>query len=221
MKYLYIWKNLKFKTMKKLLLLLMIIPMIGFGQQLEIFEKDLDFCNRLEMYLLDPTDSVSPVQLIELLACAARHKNSDFLDILQEHQYFEEGMLKEKKNFGIGGECEHLEEFSMFLSKGPKSNRDIKTLNRYISSWSNIQADYVSPMIPFGGKEYIKVSLYDRTRNDEGLDIGDTGRTLLFTNVERGSNNWMVIMHPERLQKAVHKFFKKEKNWHFDKYPKK
>ena len=75
MKYLYIWKNLKFKTMKKLLLLLMIIPMIGFGQQYPT--NDLDLCNHLASYLDDPNiwsdeskaDGVSPVQLIDLLAC--------------------------------------------------------------------------------------------------------------------------------------------------------
>ena len=200
--------------MKKLLLLLMIIPMIGFGQR-----DSSDFQSCYHVYYSE--EPYTPVQLIDLLACAARHKNSDFLDILQNLHEELKSMDLYSDDGTANLTCEHLEEFSMFLIKGPTSNRDIKTLNRYISSWSNIEADYVSPMIPFGGKEYIKVSLYDRTRNDEGLDIGDTGRTLLFTNGERGSNYWMVIMHPERLQKAVHKFFKKEKNWHFDKYPKK
>ena len=216
MKYLYIWKNLKLKTMKKLLLLLMIIPMIGFGQQQT---NDLDLCDQLVSYLDtwdgDQVDGVSPVQLIDLLACASRHKDSEFLNVVDAYQYSGDIMSTDQL------QCDHLREFSEMLDLGPKSNSDIKKLNKYIASWSNVTADYVSPMIPFGGKEYIKVSLYDNTRDDNGGEIGNTGRTLLFTNGERGSNDWMVIMHPERLQKAVHKFFKKEKNWHFDKYPKK
>jgi len=208
--------------MKKLLLLLMIIPMIGFGQR---DTSDLDLCNRLTTYLEDydedwGEDGVSPVQLIDLLACAARHKNSDFLEVLDRYQYFGDD-LEEKLKGGVY--CEHLEEFSMLLSKGPTSNRDIKTLNRYISQWSNWTAYYVSPMIPFGGKEYIKVAIYDQTL-ENGLveldgspsEIGETGIAILFTNEYRGSNNWRIIMHPERLQKAIYKFFKKEKNWWFD-----
>ena len=192
MKYLYIWKNLKFKTMKKLLLLLMIIPMIGFGQQYPT--NDLDLCNSLTTYLEDydedwGEDGVSPVQLIDLLACAARHKNPEFLEVLNQHQY---------SGDNLDLDCQHLYEFQKMLSSGPVSNSDIKALNRYVSMWSNVTANYVSPVIPFGGKEYIKVSLYDKTHDNNGDEIGDTGSTLLFTNDYRGSDQWMIIIHPEK-----------------------
>tara|TARA_B110000263_G_C15166224_1_gene444687 strand:+ start:108 stop:713 length:606 start_codon:yes stop_codon:yes gene_type:complete len=201
--------------MKKLLLLLMIIPMIGFGQQYPT--NDLDLCNHLGSYLDtwdgDQVDGVSPVQLIDLLACAARHKNSEFLDVLNQYQYYGDKMDLD---------CQHLYEFQKMLStSAPVSNSDIKALNRYVSMWSNVTANYVSPVIPFGGKEYIKVSLYDNTHDNNGMEIGDTGSTLLFTNDYRGSDQWMIIIHPEYHQKAIRKFFKKEKNWHFGKYPKK
>jgi hypothetical protein len=206
MKYLYIWKNLKLKTMKKLLLLLMIVPMIGFGQR---DTSDLQSCNDLK-HDAEWREDISPVQLIDLLACAARHKDSESLEIVLDYQYFE-----------VDDGCEHLSEFNGFLNKVPTSNRDIKKFNKYISNWSNIRADYVSPVIPFGGKEYIKVSIYNETLDEYGIPIGEIKGGILFTNGERGSNYWVMIIHPERLQKAIHRFFKKEKNWHFDKYPKK
>ena len=199
--------------MKKLLLLLMIVPMIGFGQQDTSGNEALSRCYKI----IDNMDAdydydVSPEQLINLLSSGAEFKDPFVISSVQELMYNSE-------------ECDHLNEFRLLLKKGEDglnedlSNREIKTLNRYISQWSNLYADYVSPVIEFGGKEYIIVGILTSGPEDWTIDADgyDTyNRTLLFTNNERGSNNWKIILHPEKQKKAIHKFFKNEKNWNSD-----
>ena len=196
--------------MKKLLLLLMIVPMVGLGQQ------DTSRCYKI-IDSMDAGYDVSPEQLINLLSSGAELKDPFVISSVQERMYNSD-------------ECDHLNEFRLLLQKGDLSipegdlsNREIKTLNRYISQWSNLYADYVSPVIEFGGKEYIKVGIltsgteerHELGMSEEGFQY-DYNRTLLFTNNMRGSNNWMIILHPEKQKKAIHKFFKNEKNWNFD-----
>jgi len=191
--------------MKKLLLLLMIVPMLGLGQQ------DKSKCYKI-IDSMNTGYDVSPQQLINLLSSGAGLKDALVISSVQECMYNPD-------------ECEHLNEFRLLLQKkGDLSNREIKTLNRYISQWSNLSADYVSPVIEFGGKEYIIVGILNSVTSDEQTMVGegwlkDFSRTLLFTNNERGSNNWMIILHPEKQKKAIHKFFKNEKNWNFNRFP--
>ena len=180
--------------MKKLLLLLLIVPIVGLGQQ------DTSRCYKI-IDSMNTDYDVSAEQLINLLSSGAELKDPFLISSVQECLYYSD-------------ECDHLNEFRLLLQKGDLSHREIKTLNRYISQWSNLYANYVSPVIEFGGKEYIIVGILQE--GDDWASADGYSRTLLFTNNERGSNNWKIILHPEKQKKAIHKFFKNEKNWNFD-----
>ena len=198
--------------MKKLLLILMIVPMIGFGQEdYERYRQQDSLKCYTIMNDFGMGDGISPDQLIDILSYGAQYKDTEALEFVHSSQY---NLIYRLGDLG----CEHINEFQLLLEKKDLSNREIKTLNRYISQWSNLYADYVSPVIEFGGKEYIIVGILTSATDEEGEEgmFEDYSRTLLFTNNERGSNDWMIILHPEKQQKSVHKFFKNEKNWNFD-----
>jgi len=189
MKYLYIWRNLKFKTMKKILLL-MIIPMIGFGQ----FDRPCQ-------YKLDSIGNCpSPTELIEILECAARNKDAYTLEFFSEYQYYDE--KSEKK------ECKHIIKMVDLLLKAEEqeslSNSEIKRLNNFVNKYSEMEVLSMSPPIDFGGKTYIKCE----TMNWD-MEMEDK----IFFFVLDLDNCWQIIFHPGKQKKAIYKFFKKDDDW--------
>ena len=177
--------------MKKLLLLLMILPMIGFGQ-----------------IKMDCTDNIigdnweegtHPESLLYLLSCAAQNKDAFGLSFIYEHQY-----IKESGYF----ECNHLGEFIelLYLSEGDNlTNKEIKRLNNYVSGYSIYVENYeFSDRIWFGGKEYVRAEGYDF------YDGYDQYNYFLFVH---NDGDWQIIFHPEKQKKSIRKYFKQYGKW--------
>ena len=221
MKYLYFWRTLKVKTMKKLLLLLMIVPIIGLSQEFNCLDSlhtgeystyDAEAVMIQPNYVFNPT----PEELINLMVCAAENNEFTALEYVVNSSAYP---------------CEHIVEFRNLLTRAsgltyvtdelgldsitdePLSNREIKALNGYIEKYSGKSVAYVSPLISFAGKQYVKVALFDV---NGGVEEG----SVLFEKRSTNSNHFDWIFHTKD-QKLLHKFFKKDKNWRLDRYPKK